>query len=334
MDSVGIEGLEIRQLVPGDVPALIACVRACYGESYPDPQFYDETALHAELDSSRLFAIGAFDDGRLVGHVGTRLPPDGDPIADTIGGIVHPDYRGRGLTAAMGAHMVAGYAERGVMGARHLATGAHDRTQRLLVASGAIATGVLLGHVPATTEYRGIEHRFQQARIAVVVYSQIWGHVPPLDVYLPERYGFLAGLYAELGLERQVCPVPAEVASADWRADLSHDSSQGITVMRFGSLAGVDAAPMLEAIDAALATAAPVAYADLPLADPRTPSTVELLHDRGFCLAALLPGAATRETLRLQCVDVAAVHPDAIVTASPGGHDLLRRILDELPVVH
>ena len=152
--------IEIRDLGPDDVPSLIACVRSCYGESYTEPEFYDPAFLRAELDEHRLLSVGALVGGRIVGHVGTRIARPGDSIADTVGGIVDPAYRGRGLTSAMGAHMVSHYDSVGIAGVRHLTTGAHDRTQRLIVASGGVATGVLLGHVASRTDYRGIEHGF------------------------------------------------------------------------------------------------------------------------------------------------------------------------------
>jgi hypothetical protein len=108
----------------------------------------------------RLLSVGALVGGRVVGHLGTRVPISGDSVADTIAGMVDPDYRGLGLMSAMGGRMGADYDRLGIVALRHIATGAHDRTQRSIAASGGVATGVLLGHIPAGTDYRGIEHGF------------------------------------------------------------------------------------------------------------------------------------------------------------------------------
>src|SRR5438128_12641428 len=96
-----------------------------------------------------------------------------------------------GLTSRMGGQMVADYREFGIGATRHIAAGAHDRTQRNIASSGGVATGVLLVHIPAGTDYRGIEHGFGDARIAAVVYFQAFGPLDLLDVYLPSHYAEL-----------------------------------------------------------------------------------------------------------------------------------------------
>jgi hypothetical protein len=314
---------EIRELGADDVPSLVSCIRACYGDSYSEPDFYDVGYLEGELAAGRLLSVGAFVGSTVVGHVGTRMLGPSEPVADTIGGVVHPDHRGTGLTAAMGARMVAGYPDRGIVGARHVATGAHDRTQRLLVASGAVATGVLLGHVPASIDYRGIAHGFSDRRVGAVVYYQGYGRLDPLDVFVPDRYDVVGDLYAELQLERRVLAAAVRRPSSEWSATVTDQSDQGIVTIRFGALDVGAPLSTNDALAVASGRSAAVVYADLPLADPRTPATVDELHAEGFRFGALLPGAATSETLRLQRVDPHLVAPEAIVTASPGGRALL-----------
>ena len=111
----------------------------------------------------------------------------------------------------MGTRMVAEYRQLGIVGTRNVATGAHDRTQRLLVAAGAVATGVLLGHIRAGTDYRGLAHGFGDARIGAVVYFQAYAPLSPLDVHLPERLTRPVGeLYQQLGIERRIVPHPRQ----------------------------------------------------------------------------------------------------------------------------
>jgi len=322
--------IEIRELGPEDASSLVACVRSCYGESYTEPEFYDAAYLRGELEASRLLSVGAVAEGRIVGHIGTRIVASGAPVADTIAGIVHPDYRGRGLTAAMGTEMVARYRDRGIVGARHVATGAHDRTQRLIVASGGVATGILLGHVAAGTQYRGIPHRFGRARIGVVVYFQPYGRLAALDVYVPTRYQFLDDLYRDLHLERRLLEGPSNGRSLDdWNGSVDHDRRQGISTLCFGALSASTVRSAAEVLTAARGHCEEIAYADLPLADARTPAAADLLHDEGFHLGALLPGTGTSETLRLQRIAPDLAAPEAIVTASDGGRALLERICRE-----
>jgi len=328
------EVVEIRRLGEDDVPALIACTRRCYGQSYPESDFYEPSYIRSELRARRLLSVGALVGSRVVGHIGTRIPIPGDAVAETIAGIIDPDYRGMGLMSRMGGQMVADYRDLGIVATRHIATGAHDRTQRNIASSGGVATGVLLGHIPAGTDYRGIEHGFGNARIAAVVYFQAFGPLGPLDVHLPRHYAELVGdLYKQLELERPLVP-RTHTSSADgstsvWAGSVHHDTRRGISSLRFGSLAGDATRPAIEFVGEVLPQCQAVAYADVPITDRRAPQLLDLLHEKAFCFGALLPGTAASEAIRMQRLSGTSIAPCATVTASSGGRALLEWISRE-----
>ena len=72
-----------------------------------------------------------------------------------------------------------------------------------------------------------------------------------------------------------------------------------------------------------------IAYADVPIADRRGSQLFDLLHERGFCFGALLPGTAASEAIRMQRLSVTSMAPWATVTASSGGRALLEWISRE-----
>jgi hypothetical protein len=193
---------------------------------------------------------------------------------------------------------------------------------------------VLLGHIPAGTDYRGIEHGFGDARIAAVVYFQAFGPLGPLDVHLPRHYAELVGdLYKQLELERRLVP-RTHTSSADgstrvWAGSVHHDTRRGISSLRFGSLAGDATLPAIEFIGEVLPQCQAVAYADVPISDRRAPQLLDLLHERGFCFGALLPGTAASEAIRMQRLSGTSIAPRATVTASSGGRALLEWISRE-----
>jgi hypothetical protein len=328
------EVVEIRRLGEDDVPALIACTRRCYGESYPESDFYDPSYIRSELHARRLLSVGALVGSRVVGHIGTRIPIPGDAVAETILAIIDPDFRGMGLMPRIGRQMVSDYRDLGIVATRHIATGAHDRTQRNIASSGGVATGVLLGHIPAGTDYRGIEHGFGDARIAAVVYFHAFGRLGALDVHLPGHYAGLVGdLYKQLELERRLAP-HTHASSADgstraWAGSVHHDTRRGISSLRFGSLASEATRPAIEFVGEVLPQCQAVAYADVPIADQRAPQVLDLLHERGFCFGALLPGTAASEAIRMQRLSGTSIAPWATVTASSGGRALLEWISRE-----
>ena len=327
--------VKVRVLTEDDVESLIACIRRCYGESYTEPEFYDAAHLCSELRMHRLFSVGAMVGQRVVGHLGTRMPTTGDGIADAVGGVVDPDYRGLGLTRRMGARMVADYQQLGIIGTRNLATGAHDRTQRLLVDAGAVATGVLLCHIDAGTDYRGFAYGFGDARIGAVVYFQRYAPLPPLDVHVTERFSRpVVDLYRQLGIERQLVPptrsrmLAQAKRSLELSATVDHDSRRRISVLRFGVLEQSASIPATEFLRQTLSHCQPVTYADVPIADPRAPALLDLLTQNGFCFGALLPGTETSEAIRMQRFAGTRPAPDQIATASPEGRALLEWIAD------
>lgn len=333
MSGRGDEVVEIRRLDEGDVPSLIACTRRCYGESYPESDLYEPSYIRSELRARRLLSVGAVVGRRVVGHIGTRIPIPGDAVAETIAGIIDPEYRGRGLMLRMGGQMIADYRDLGIEATRHIATGAHDRTQRMIASSGGVATGVLLGHIPAGTDYRGIQHGFGDARIAAVVYFQAFGPLDPLDVHLPKRYAELVrDLYGQLELERRLPPIRTRSADGSTRpcaCSVHHDTHRGISSLRFGSLAGDATRQAIEFVGEVLKQCQAIVYADVPIADRRAPQLLELLHERGFCFGALLPGTAASEAIRMQRLSETSIAPWATVTASSGGRALLEWISRE-----
>jgi hypothetical protein len=317
------EQVNVRRLEESDIDSLIDCVRRCYGESYPEADFYQPESVRRQLvDGQLLSGVAVARSGRVVGHIGARIPIPGDAVGETMGGFVDPEHRGLGLLRRIGRVLAAGFRERGIVGARHIATGTHDRTQRPIVASGGIATGVLLGHVPAGTDYRGIDHDFGSARIGAVVYYQAFGELPPLVVHPSPRYAErVATLRAAVGLERSIEPAP-QAPGEPFAAAVRHDSACGVSTFRFGSIAwegGEDAHALLAA---ELRHCGPVTYADVPLSDPRAASLIESLCGRGFFFGAWLPGTAASEALRLQRIEGAPVAPEKIVVASALGAEL------------
>ena len=67
----GPADIDVRPLGEDDVPALIRCLRLCYGHSYASPAFYEEERIRAMLRERRLHSrIGVTAEGRVVGHLG------------------------------------------------------------------------------------------------------------------------------------------------------------------------------------------------------------------------------------------------------------------------
>ena len=123
------EPVEIRSLDEASTEELVACVRRCYGTTYPESDFLDASAIARQLRSGRLMGkVAVTRTGRVVGHLGARFDVPGDYVADTVAGFVDPEHRGSGLLRDLGAAMYREFRERALTGIRNYATGAHTRT--------------------------------------------------------------------------------------------------------------------------------------------------------------------------------------------------------------
>lgn len=324
--------VRILDLEASHVDALIACVRRCYGETYADPTFGDAGMLATALREGRLRSkVAVAGDGRVVGHLGTRVLFPGDCVAETVGGVVDPDFRGRHLLRDLGSAQMEVYREWALAGIWLFSTGAHLGTQKLIAAGSARATGVLLGHVPAGTDYREIGHDFGTARIGSIVFYQPLAPAPPLEVHLPAEYrDLLRELYGLLSFERREHPQAAVSAPG---GSCQHDPSRGIVQMRFGRLAGGERREVGPLLAELQTLSAPVAYADVPLCEPGAPALVTHLRETGFHFGALLPGSERSETLRLQRLASELVAPERIVLGSPQIEALLEAVLSDRAVV-
>lgn len=332
---VGMTEVVTRDLTEERVDALVACVRRCYGESYPEADFYDPAALRELLRSERLVSkLAVVGDGRVVGHLGTRFERTKDVTAHLLGGFVDPDYRNQGILIQLGAAAHARYRELGLVGTWMFATTAHGRSQRMLERANSTATGVLLGHIPADIDYRGIEPERDSRRVGAIAFYQSFGPAPAVRVFVPPRYAELVrSIYRDADLPRDVRSGSGHYTSL--HGVVRYDAKRQVAVFRFGQLANGElgdagtAQPLAALLDRASQCHAEVSYADVPLANEGAPGLIAELWARGFGFGALLPASERSETLRLQRVSSSRVSPERMVLVTPRSAELLAWILEE-----
>jgi serine/threonine-protein kinase RsbW len=308
-------------------------VRSCYGDTYAEDDFYDPEALRALLGSGRLVSKVAIDDsGRVVGHLGTRLVASGDIVAETIGGIVDPEFRGAGLLRRIGGEMFAVYRELGLVGIRLFATGSHSRSQGLIRAAGGVATGCLLGHIPALTEYKEIEDNVASRRIGSIVFYEPLQPMPPLRIFVPpDALERVSSIAAQLELPREFAS--ATTSREPLRGSFFVHQKRAASIARFGALTDTPELSLERILDDPAFDASEICYLDLPLADPRSPAVATLARECGFCFGAYLPGARASETLRLQRVARGCFSPEDTIVGSEQASALYSSILREHSMV-
>ena len=310
----------IRPLEVADAASLVACIRRCYGETYPGEGFDDVGRLAERIASGRLRSVVAVaPDGAVVGHMGLSLGADGGLTAEAGNTAVDPEHRGHHLAARLAVALMALAREGGLVGFHHYPTTAHPVMQKLSVQGNGVETGVLLDYIPGGTRYLGFAGRAPEARVAVVAIYEPLAPAPARRVWLPPRHRQLGRwLYARAGFERDLAddasalpPAPAELGDQlEERRGLLR-----IAVERLGADLAAQVESRLQA-----RPDVPV-LVDLPLDEPAAPAACEALAGLGLFYGALLPEyRPTGDVLRLQ--RPAAGIP-ALDLATPGGRALL-----------
>jgi hypothetical protein len=317
--------VEIRLLRADEAPALVRCFERCYGKTYVAADFYDAARIHARLTSGWLRSVVAVDPGEgVVGHMALALrEPDG-LTCDAGNTVVDPRYRGHALAAKMAARLVALCREGGFVGFHHYPTTAHPVMQKLAVDGGGIETGLMLGYIPAGTEYRELAEGGSASRLAVVIVYQPIADAPARDVFVPERQrALIERAYAEAKLTRTLRTPAAALEPFESRLDVEHDPRRGllrVTIARAG-------ADLSEQVRVALRShAAEVQQVDIPLGDATSACAVDALRALGFFNSGLLPEYRAGDVLRLQRLEHPSPEVLAPTLATAGGRALLDTI--------
>jgi len=295
------DDITVRLVTPQEASLLIGLIWSCYGETYIDPSFYDETAVSELLASRRLHSIGAFTDaGQLVGHMGITLRPHGGITADAGMTLVDPRFRGRGIARRVAVGLAEQSMALGLVGVHDYPVTVHAATQRIGAGFG-VDTGLMLANMPGDVVFQEMETPTPDSRTSSLIRWLPFGLAPERSVYLPERYREqIQALYAEAHLTRTVLPSDDHLGERQSQLESAYDERRQIlrvAVMRGSS----DLAAKVEAeIGGAVKRGGLVAHVDLPLADPATPVGTETLRAQGFSFAGLLPEYRDGDVLRMQ----------------------------------
>jgi serine/threonine-protein kinase RsbW len=321
--------LEFRRLEPGDAPALVRCLRRCYGDTYLHRDFYDLEAIRSLLQRGLLHSGIAVDEsGEVVAHLGMLLERVGDRTADMVLGIVDPRYRGQQLILRTGAVVAPEFERLGLTGLYQYATTAHETSQKLTLATRSVETGMLLGFLPEATTSMQTANAPPPWRLPAIMLYLPLAAAPRRTAHVPRCYReVVSDIYARVGLERRLADEDLDLSRRPARLRSVIDAPRGrirIVVEAIGEDLVPEVARWLRDPGA---SSMQIAQLDLPLSDPATPSAVEALRELGFFFGGVLPEFSEGDVLRLQSVRSPAVDFTSVALVSEVGKRLLDFVL-------
>jgi len=295
------DGVTVRLVASEEAPLLVGLIRRCYGETYIDPSFYDQTVVGELLKTGSLHSIGAFAEaGQLVGHMGISMREHTGITADAGMTLVDPAFRGRGIARGVAAGLAQQSVALGLIGVHDYPVTVHAATQRIGAGFG-IDTGLMLANMPGDVVFQQMDTPAPGSRTSSLIRWLPFGRAPERSVYLPQRYrAKIEALYADAHLSRIVLQADADPGERRSELGRAYDERRKILRLVIAS-AGGDLGARVEAeIRAAEDRGGLVAHADLSLAHPATPVATEALRAQGFSFAGLLPEYRGGDVLRMQ----------------------------------
>jgi serine/threonine-protein kinase RsbW len=321
----------IRGLEAGDAPSLVRCVLRCYGDSYPFRAFYDADEIRSLLSHGLLYSAVALDrQGEVVAHLGVVLEQRGDRTGDMVLGIVDSRFRGRQLILQTGARLAQELMHLDLIGLYQFATTAHAISQRLVLATSSIETGVLLGYLPETTSSMQRPDDPLGWRIPSIMLYLPLGEAPAREAYTPGRYReVVSDIYSRIGLERRLVEADAALPEARARLRLVLEPARSLARIEV-ERAGGDLVPEVgKLLREALSSDAQIVHLDLRLSDPCTPESAERVRGLGFFFGGILPELREGDVLRLQSVREEPRDRSEIEVFSEVGERLLDFVLED-----
>lgn len=321
--------IEIRFLAPAEAEQLSRCIWRSYGATYDADWVYRPAEIARRMiDGTFRSLVAVTPRNQIVGHLGLSLASADALVGEGGQAVVDPRYRGHHVFTTLKKTMAEHLRRENFAGMFSEATAAHPYSQRANVALGAQETGILVGYIPASVEYKDIDGTPPHRR-SVIVYYLKTSNGPPRPVYAPPHHRAIVREIVERAeLVGTVVDPPIGFSSGPTKLSgaVHDDHNTGfVTVDRVGEDLGEAVG---NATTRVLDEGVDCVYVDLPLADPGTARHGDQLRDEGFLFGGLFPNLRhTGDVLRLQFLDDLKAETSDIELASEAGNELLAYVL-------
>ena len=319
---------------PRDAEDIAKLIYRTYGYTYAKEDLYYPERIERALEQGEKFGVVARSNlGRAVGYFAVLQSSDSD-IGEVGEAVVDVNHRRRGLMKRMLRSLIDQANERQLSGVYGEAVTVHDISQRVNHHFGMMSTALLLGLFPPE-RFRGLSDERTQPITIVIDFRPL---VPyeTVTAYLPGAYeDLLRQIYDALNVDDlNVLPTSAATSrdqlppttKMDTRIRYRYNHVVFVVEEPGRDLGGQVEQALVDLEDEDMA----VACVDLPVDDPSTPAATDLLREKGFVFAGLMPRFHQgHDYLRLQ-YPLVELDPEAIKVYSDLATTIKSHILEEL----
>jgi N-acetylglutamate synthase-like GNAT family acetyltransferase len=324
----------VRLMSEHDAEELVALVRKCYGDGYPNKILYRPEEIAAAIRSGLMQSIVSVDpEDRLIGHCALTFSAVGAPVPEAGKMVVDPDCRGQHLSNRLAEHRKAVAIENDLVGYWSECVTNHPFSQHEIIDSGGVETGAFIAKDSPTWHMAGVNN-VTDVRLSLMTYFIPIKDAPQRTLYLPPIHAeFAQYLTTHLKLDRKIVIAvdKAEGAAETTETELIYSVNPGnqfaqLKMSDMGPDVGAKVATVVNMLET---SGIEVFHLDLPLTNPNAIQAISALEDLGFFWAAWLPEySELGDVLRLQKTN-AAVNPDEIVCARENGEYVKAHVLAE-----
>ena len=322
--------LVIKPLEIEDIPQLIACVQRCYGDSYPFKQIYSASALEELVLKKAMYSVICKDEaGKVLGHVSLTFasPENSSPELGKL--FVDPDYRGQHIANLLSNKLVEIARALPIAGFWSECVTNHPFSQDVLISTGGIEVGLLLGDLPVTIKMQG-ENNFSDSRMSLLSYYVPSQKAKPLSINVPEsQANHISALASNANQERIISTA---LSSGDGLSELTSNLDlsnldASIQVTHIGN--DFQAAIQAE-IDKLEQHQLASVYIDLPICAAAAAHAYLTLEKYGFFFGSWLPNFwKGQDILRMQ-KSYTQLNASEIICARDQGNLIKEYVLSEM----
>lgn len=319
----------VRPMTATDADQLVALVRKCYGDGYPNKILYNPQEIAAALSNGLMRSVVSLNGaGELIGHCALSFSDQSAPVPEAGKMVVDPDCRGQHLSNRLAEHRKEIAVEHDLLGYWSECVTNHPFSQHEIIDSGGMETGAFIAKDAPTWHMAGVNN-VTDVRLSLMTYFIRLKDVPERAIYLPARYATFTEQLAEgLEISRHIVQKADAVAMSTAYSYSVNSGNQfaQIVVSTLGTDVGEVVAGLVGRLEQ---EGIQVFHLDIPLNTSNALLAISELEALGFFWAAWMPEfSESGDVLRLQKTD-APVNPAEIVCAREHGEIIKKHILDE-----
>jgi serine/threonine-protein kinase RsbW len=195
----------VRQMKPQEAAEVSKSIYKTYGYTYPHDFVYYPKKIIALNESGQLdSAVAVIEGNEIAGHCAFHNWDENPQLGEMVAGVIKPEFRAQGCFAKMTEYLASHAQSKGCLGVFGQAVTNHVYSQRSGHRSGMHDCAILLGQIPKTADFKGLNGISSQ-KISMVMGFRYLQQPGIIELYPPLHHEtIIRKIYAEMGVTPKI----------------------------------------------------------------------------------------------------------------------------------